>query len=424
MEPTQQLDIRIQENLDNLNSFTENINCLYETFEFSEITLRMQRQRAHSEFDSFCIQYKQEEDGQETIQLPRDKVREFLKLHKKKERAESAFNLIPRSYVVSLISLFDAFIGNIIKNIYNICPEKLNNSEQKLSFSELSHFNTLADAKDYIIDNKIEAILRSSHQEQFDWLAKELSISTLTKFKDWPNFIEITQRRNLFVHTNGIVSNQYLTTCNKYKVDNIENINKGDKLNVDRAYFERTYEIFYEIGIKLSQMVLRCLLLKKEPNLLGQIDSCLMTNIFDLITDKKYDIAIALSEFALSSNFKHKQVDRIYFLLNMAQSYKWKGENEKCLKLLKEEDSSAWSNELKVPKLVLEDNYEQAYLLMRSMGDNNEVLNKTTYRTWPIFQKIREEKQFKEVFKEIFQEELIPQSAISSTEIKSEEITS
>ena len=26
-------------------------------------------------------------------------------------------------------------------------------------------------------------------------------------------------------------------------------------------------------------------------------------------------------------------------------------------------------------------NYEQAYLLMRSMGDNNEVLNKTTYRT-------------------------------------------
>ena len=47
-----------------------------------------------------------------------------------------------------------------------------------------------------------------------------------------------------------------------------------------------------------------------------------MTNIFDLITDKKYDIAIALSEFALSSNFKHKQVDRIYFLLNMAQSYK------------------------------------------------------------------------------------------------------
>lgn len=111
--------------------------------------------------------------------------------------------------------------------------------------------------------------MRSSHQEQFDWLAKELSISTLTKFKDWPNFIEITQRRNLFVHTNGIVSNQYLTTCNKYKVDNIENINKGDKLNVDRAYFERTYEIFYEIGIKLSQMVLRCLLLKKEPNLLG-----------------------------------------------------------------------------------------------------------------------------------------------------------
>ena len=82
----------------------------------------MQRQRAHSEFDSFCIQYKQEEDGQETIQLPRDKVREFLKLHKKKERAESAFNLIPRSYVVSLISLFDAFIGNIIKKYIQHMP--------------------------------------------------------------------------------------------------------------------------------------------------------------------------------------------------------------------------------------------------------------------------------------------------------------
>ena len=54
--------------------------------------------------------------------------------------------------------------------------------------------------------------------------------NNLPSFKD---FIEISERRNLFVHTGGIVSEQYIEVCKKYGCI-IEN-KVGDNLDVDHA---------------------------------------------------------------------------------------------------------------------------------------------------------------------------------------------
>ena len=59
--------------------------------------------------------------------------------------------------------------------------------------------------KKIVVDDTIETLFRDSHTKHFEWIESSLDIKSLKKFEQWPNFIELTERRNLFVHSDGIV---------------------------------------------------------------------------------------------------------------------------------------------------------------------------------------------------------------------------
>ena len=70
-------------------------------------------------------------------------------------------------------------------------------------------------------------------------------------------------------------------------------------------------------------------------------------------------------------------------------------------------DDSIMINDLRIPKLTLEDRFEDVYPLMISVGDRSEILKKESYREGPIFKEIRNEEEIADTFKKIFNEELI-----------------
>lgn len=407
----------IEENYRILTSYLENIKSLYETFEYSEITLKSQKTDAFKEMSDFIKKYgkEKEEDGNTIITIPIGKGRFFSKIDQKLKRSEKASELIPRSYIVSLISLYDAFLGNILRSIYSIRPDKLNSSELSLTFSQLSKYQTVDEAKESIVEKRIENILRSSHQDQFDVLEKELEVQTLRKFDKWPLFIEITQRRNLFVHNDGKVSSQYLSICTKEHVETIDSIQKDSVLNVDKEYFNRAFEVFYEIGVKLSIMVLWKLVVKKDIELCEKVDIKLISIIYNLIVDERYDVAIEISDFALNARYNRNQRDTVYFKLNKAQAHKWKGEFEKCNEILTTIDTSAMSPDIIIPKLVLEDKFDEAISMMRQARRNGkEVDDMDMYRNWPIFKEFRKNDSFRAEFKNLYGEDLIPEKQIQA----------
>lgn len=391
---------------ESLKVFLENINGLYESFEYSENTLRSQKIEAQREYYSFFKKNKIQlpEEG-ENPSVPAGKERQFQHVERKLHRSQESSKLLLRSYIVSMVSQFDAYIAGLLRNIYAINPDKLKQSGHTLTFAELQTFPSIDAAREHIIESKIENILRDSHQEQFSEIASSIGVDSLKKFTNWPVFVEITQRRNLFVHTNGIVSGQYINICKEEGVI-LGELKKGDQLEVDRDYFLKAFNVFYEVAVKLSQMALRMLLLKKDKTAQGDIDKCIITNIYDLIVDKRYEVAIELSDFALNDKFKHSDKDRIYLTLNRAQAYKWNGNEAKCQQLLADEDTSAWSSELKCPKYALEGKIDKVCELMTSTGTNGEILHAEEFRNWPIFQAVRNEEKFREAFKAVFGEEL------------------
>ena len=394
---------------DSLKAFIENINCLYDSFEYSEGMLRSQKIEAQKEYNAFMKTLPvRPGDGPVKLVIPAGKERQYQHLERKVKRSQESSKLLLRSYVVSMVSQFDAYIGDLLRTIYEINPDKLKQSDHKFNFAELQAIGSIEAAKEQIIETKIENCLRDSHQDQFKEIASSIGVSNLKDFDNWPYFVEITQRRNLFVHSNGVVSNQYLSICKDEKVQ-LGELKKGDQLEVDRSYFNKAYEVFYEVAVKLSQMTMRVLLLKKDKTYLEEIDKCMITNTFDLIVDGRYDVAIELANFALGERFNHNNKDRMYLVLNRAQAYKWNGDEKKCQEMLAEEDFSACSSELKCPKYALEDNLDKVCEMMRSCGKNSEILKPEQYRTWPIFKGVRDKDKFRDTFKSIFGEDFDPE---------------
>lgn len=395
----------LQEISDNLNKFIENINCLRETYEYSERTLLSQKKEAEKHYNDFIKAFINEETGE--LDIPARHFREYLKKDRKKKRAERAMTLVPPSYLVSLVSLYDLFLAGIVRLIYRIAPDKLKESNKSFTYKDLCEYKSVQEVKVLIVDETIESLLRESHVKQFDWLEKRLDISTLKKFDEWPDFVELTERRNLFVHSDGVVSQQYLDECQKQKAKLEDGVVKGSQLEVSKDYFEKAYRILYIVGIKLTQMLAHTIYKEQYPDDTSSIDGVLITNVYDLITEELYDVAISVSKFAHENkHFAHNANDKCYILLNFAQAYKWAGHADKCKELLDKEDCTVWKDELLIPKLTLENRFDEVYVKMRSVGSGSEILTPENYRQWPIFKEIRKEPEFAKVFQEIFDEDL------------------
>lgn len=397
----------LEEMADNLTMFIENINCLRETYEYSEQTLWMQKKEADRQFDELIKNFPLNTETGE-MAIPNRHWREFQKKERRKFRAERALTLVPPSYLISMVSLYDQFYAGLVRLIYRIEPEKLKESQKPFYYRDLCDFTSVQEVKVQIIEETIDKKMRESHVEQIEWLAGAMDLKTLKKFHEWPAFVELTERRNLFVHSDGVVSQQYIDVC---KSENalLKGVSKGQQLTVDREYFEYAYKILYIVGIKLTQMLAHTVYDKQYPNDYASIDSILISNVYELIAEGLYDVAISVSAFVHDDDYlssKHTAHDKCYILLNYAQAYKWNGQPEKCMKLLEEADCTTWRDELLIPKFTLEEKYDLVYEKMRAMGDTSNVLTPENYRQWPIFKELRKEAEFAVVFKEVFGEDL------------------
>jgi len=286
----------------------------------------------------------------------------------------------------------------------------LNSSEKNLTFSKLLEFSDLAEAREYIIEKEVESVLRESHAAQIKWLENKLGIPLTKDLPSWPQFIEITERRNLFVHCNGVVSSQYINICSQHGYKISDDIKIGKTLGVTEDYFKKAYQTVYEIGLKLGQVIWRKLLIEE----IEKADLNMLNSTFELIQDHEYDLAIVMLEFATGIVKKHSSEDiKLRMLLNLAQCHKWKGNDDKCHKIVKGIDWSAYSNTFKIASAVLLNDFNSASKTMKNIGATDKDINKTSYRDWPIFKDFRKSIDFLTTYKEIFNEDFIVTEEVS-----------
>lgn len=366
------------------------------------LTLDMISKRSKKEYKDMVAGLEEEidKDGTEYYKVPIENYRKYDRLKNRLNSLKIASDVIPRSMIVSLVSQYDAYLGRLIRTMFAYKPEMLNASQKNITLSDLLTYDSIESAKEMVIEKEIEGVLRDSHSDQFDWLEKKLDISLRKGLNIWSDFIEITERRNLFVHSDGVISSQYLNVCNKHNVKFDDERRIGDTLNVNGKYYEISLDCFYELGIKLGTVIWR----KLAPTEVEESDKLYNKVVYDFLVKKDYNVAINLLEFAVNTLKKTANDEYKYlFVINLAQAYKWNGEEEKCEKLITSYDWSPLSYSFKLSSAVLRDNYNEATQYMKRIGNNGEV-SKSDYLEWPIFKKFRKSEEFKEVYEEIFNE--------------------
>lgn len=394
------------EYLDNIiTEYITAICCINDSFSEIKAILTQKKNNATKSIDSFIfnLKPKNSEDFINKLRTKPSYIKRYKVLNKDIKRSEQAYNILPQSLFISIVSQFDVLIAQLIKFIYLYSDNKLLESDCQISFREVIQIGDIEKIKEKFINDRIDSALRDSHSEQIKTLSKLIGNVPLDKVDFWSDFIEMTQRRNLFVHSKGVVSTQYINECHKAGV-NIDETEIGKTLTIDEKYFTNSFHVFFCMGVMLSQVISRVIL---GDQLLGEIDCVLNNIIYETICEGKYDIAITLSVFATEKNTKHSnKLDEKYFVLNHAQAYKWKGDNEKCREILSKYDFSESKEDILVAKYSLEDDVDNVIKSMKIIGSESDIMNEEAFATWEIFREMRTKDEFQKAFEGIFKKPL------------------
>jgi len=325
------------------------------------------------------------------------------RLNKRIGQAETAVELVPRLFVLALVSQFDAFLGRLLRVAFLLKPDMIAASDRSLTLAQLLEAGTVEAATELILDKEIETVLRKSRTEQFDWMETKFGVKLRKDLPSWGTLIEVTERRNLFAHTNGVVSDQYLSVCRSHDAKIDDDCIKGHTLEVSPDYFRTAHACHFEIGVKLSQVLWR----KLFPDAIEEAESNLIDLTLELIVAKRLDIACELLDFAFAKPMKHSCAEtRLILTLNRAQAYKWSGNQERCRQIVEDEDWSACEPKYRLAVAVLLDDFSEAATLLRVIGDKGSI-GKDCYQDWPIFKEFRKTDDFLEAYEAVFGESFV-----------------
>jgi hypothetical protein len=336
--------------------------------------------------------------------VPGNRVQRLLDLIRQSDRAATANRAatLRTSLLLGLFSAFDAFIGDLVTGLFNQKPELFNRLSGNVSMGDVLAAESIADLKAGILADEVESLRRKSYVEQFETLEKLFDI-TLTSFERWPSFVEVSQRRNLFAHCNGVVSEQYLAVCKKHKVAIDPKAVIGSALRLDRNYMDQACRLIAEVALKLGQTLWR----KALPDELSLADTHLTRVGLEALQFEEWEWAAIIGEFALSQKKWSDDQARRIFIVNHAIALKFGGRNEAALALLSAHDWSASLPEFKLANAVLREQFDLAAEIMLRIGEAGELVEQQAYLDWPLFRDFRGTQQFAAAYEQIYREPLV-----------------
>ena len=326
--------------------------------------------------------------------MPVWKTTEYLLPSRAYENAKGALTLLPRSLVVAMVSQHDAFIGGLIRALFTLQPQLLDAIERPVTFADLRDLRDVNAVREKLVEDEIRGVLRESHLRQLSWLASRLSIRLDSDQHLLDRFNEVAQRRHLYAHTGGIITSQYLAA--RYKIDPEFAGSVGEPLDLTPEDFETAYQVLVEIAVKLSQVTWR----RVRPDQLGQAEDTLSMVGYILLVFEEHALAQRILEFARDMPRHQREQTRRKDLINLAQAYKWQGDEERCRQVLRD-DWSACEDSFSLALAVLSDDYDVARRLMLTVGRSGDV-PRQAFLDWPLFRKFRETPQFADAFHELF----------------------
>lgn len=304
-----------------------------------------------------------------------------------------------KSLFIGVFSEYDAFMGSLLKAMYAAKPDLFRSIRREIALTELMEFDSLKSVMHDMLDKEIDTFRRKSYVEQFAELEAKFDIK-LRAFTEWPQFVEITQRRNLMTHNDGRVSQQYLSVCQKEGVRLEASRKVHDKLELPGSYLVNTMFVISKTAFMLGHTLWR----KVLPEQVQIADEALNSTIYELLHKKRWKSAAHFGRFGLQEPMVRRttHLARRIRVVNTAIALVNLDQQAAAEVLLDQEDWSASIREFKLATAVLKGQHNEAAKIMQDIGKSGELVNQMAYHAWPLFNKFRDQPEFQAAYEAIY----------------------
>jgi hypothetical protein len=232
--------------------------------------------------------------------------------------------------------------------------------------------------------------------DQFAWLRDVFGTEFTKNLPNYPRFVEFSQRRHLYVHNDGRVSVKYLEVCKRLGAFRDDEPRLGSHRLCTVDVVQHAAEVFSEIGCKLAWVLWR----REFPETRYEADRWLLNKAVDWVAETRFDLVIEVLGFVIHHlPPTHRPADDIYeyMVLNLAQAYKWKGNEDMCARTVQLLD---WVHRPAMCRLAVAVLRESDQVIQFWLGNEDCILefdnNPSGLKTWPIFQAVRDKDYFRE----------------------------
>ncbi|WP_299158359.1 hypothetical protein [uncultured Tenacibaculum sp.] len=340
---------------------------------------------------------KKEEEGEKVsikISNPNIEVSKHLdNLHKNKKHIE----LLYTNSLISSLSSVEWFFSQLLHFFYSKHPDSAGVQKRTMTLAELKSFGSIEDAEKYLIDVKIDEILRGNFESWINLLKSELSLG-LGYLKDIMNELtEFYQRRNLFVHNGGVVNSIYLSKVHK---NQREGISLNDKLTVNKAYLDnaicKLQKAFILIGAELWKK------LSPDDTSRGEV---LGDIVYENLLHSRWDICEGLCYFSLKDSQVHP-IDKVIAQINYWLCKKEIGDFKSIEKEINNADFSDKKEIFQLGLFGLRGETDKILKILPVVLETNQT-NIERLEEFPLLREFRETEEYKNFKKDskFFREE-------------------
>lgn len=236
--------------------------------------------------------------------------------------------------------------------------------------------------------------------QQFKYFRDNLKVDVSANFPDLSRYRELVLRRHAIVHAGGIATADYVRKLKS--IGGFPLPVEGSQLELSAQYVTNAWEVVYALGVVTLHLVAK-LLARREHNEEAEdrIDNWLNTAGLWAISERRYAAAERIFTYANPQRLA-KDSCQLMVLVNFAQTHKWRGNDGKCVDLLKTRDWDATNSAFRLCVAVLRDEpLDVVETLMRQAVKEDQVSLDSVYE-WPVFQCLRKQPGFTDLLKNVF----------------------
>lgn len=300
--------------------------------------------------------------------------------------------ILRRGALITMFSFYELLIADLIKTYYAIYPSALPQpEEQKISLADLRSINpnSLEEIENYFIVREADHVLRDNSRKQLQYFKNKLKVQIDLSSYLRDAFWELSQRRNLIVHNDGIVDELYLSSVDKKYIRSLE-LEKGMRLNVTPEYILHTYDTLLELGCTMAQICWRRWI-KSDAD---KADRSLSETIFTLLEKGRYGPVKNLAKFAIES--KISQPYDLIVAINKAIAERETQDSKGLEKSVRKIAGFPSSMERDIALSLLEGDHERAFELLQVAKDDGKIQHFSFH--WPLFIPVQNDPRFISLF--------------------------